>query len=185
MRISLNQVFILAEIRNFLIQVVNSSVEVARTIDKQVLSLVAARLVVQDDDDHVPIDFLPFSGQLFEQLLSPLQVLKSRGRFFIPQVVYCVLVEFKERGVQIGPLGILLDFGIFAYREVIGVSWILNGLLLLSLQLGDVLLLENQLHNFSLAAAVGLLDLIHMFGQRLRDDVDRSIFFAVRGFPRC
>ena len=181
----MDQVFILAEIRHFLVQVVYRSIEIACTVHKHILSLVAACLVVENDNNHVPINFLALSSQLFKQLLGPLQVFEGGGRFLISQVINCILVEFEECRVQVRSLRIFLDVGIFAHREVIDVSWVLHGLLLLCLKLRHVLLLQNQLHDFRFTAAVRLLYLVQMFGQCLRDNIERSIFLAVRGFPRC
>lgn len=65
-RITIEYVLVLAEIRDLLLQVVYGSIKVASAVGQHVLALVAARLIVQDHDDHVPVHLLTFARDLLK-----------------------------------------------------------------------------------------------------------------------
>ena len=86
LRHHIQELFVFFEIGNFLFEVVDGAVEVTGAVGEHVESLVAARLVVEDHNDQVAVDFAALGGDELEHLLAALQRVQGRLRLFVLQV---------------------------------------------------------------------------------------------------
>ena len=79
----LDVLVLLFEAQQLLLQVVDGPVEVVGAVVQHAHPLVAAGLVIEDYNDHVPINFLALIRVVFKNLLCPFEALKSALIFFI------------------------------------------------------------------------------------------------------
>lgn len=73
----LDVLVLLFEAQQFLLQVVDGTVEVVRTVVQHAHALVAAGLVVEHDDDHVSVHLFALVRIVFQNLLRAFQALES------------------------------------------------------------------------------------------------------------
>lgn len=59
----------------FLLKIVDSSVQVVGAVIKHAHSLITARLIVKNYYDHVPVNIFTFVCIIFENLLRPLKAI--------------------------------------------------------------------------------------------------------------
>ena len=68
-----HEVVVLRKVGYFLLKVIDRPIKVACTVHQHVQALVAACLVVQDDDNQVAVDFPPLGRDVLQHLLSTTQ----------------------------------------------------------------------------------------------------------------
>lgn len=76
-----------------MLKIENGSVQVVGAVIEHAQPLVAACLVVQDDNDHVTIYILALVGVVLQNLFGSLQILEGLIGLLVLQVLYALVVD--------------------------------------------------------------------------------------------